>query len=77
MADCDICHQWYHRKCENIPSEVFNENKSVEWHSSDYIIVILYIYIIVIITIIYILMSFIIIIFVIIIVLIILFSYFI
>ena len=35
MADCDTCHQWYHRKCENIPSKVFDENKSVEWHCSD------------------------------------------
>ena len=30
MADCDTCHQWYYRKCENLPSEVFDENKSVE-----------------------------------------------
>ena len=35
MADCDTCHQWYHRKCENIPSEVSDKNKSVEWHCSD------------------------------------------
>ena len=35
MADYDICHQWYHRKCENIPCENFHENKLVEWHCSD------------------------------------------
>ena len=35
MADCDTCHQWYHRKCENIPSKVFDKNKFVEWHCSD------------------------------------------
>ena len=36
MAECDTCHIWYHRKCENIPCDVFNKFKgSVEWHYSD------------------------------------------
>ena len=31
MAECDTCHTWYHRKCENIPRDVFNKfNGSVE-----------------------------------------------
>ena len=25
MAECDTCHTWYHRKCENIPHDVFNK----------------------------------------------------
>ena len=28
VADCDTCHQWYQRKCESIPSKVFDENYS-------------------------------------------------
>ena len=36
MAECDTCHTWYHRKCENIPRDVFNKFKgSVEWHCSN------------------------------------------
>ena len=25
MAECDVCHVWYHRHCMDIPSEVFGE----------------------------------------------------
>ena len=36
MAECDTCHNWYHRNCENIPPDVFDKFKgSVEWHCSD------------------------------------------
>jgi len=30
MAACEKCHEWYHCSCENIPSEVFN-NEDVLW----------------------------------------------
>ena len=30
MAQCDVCHVWYHRHCMDIPSEVFGEAE-VHW----------------------------------------------
>ena len=30
MAECDVCHVWYHRHCMDIPSEVFGEVE-VNW----------------------------------------------
>ena len=27
MADCDCCHQWYHRSCVGVPDYVFKQNK--------------------------------------------------
>ena len=30
MAQCDVCHVWYHRHCMDIPSEVFGES-DVHW----------------------------------------------
>ena len=30
MAQCDVCHVWYHRHCMDIPSEVFGESE-VRW----------------------------------------------
>ena len=30
MAQCDVCHVWYHRHCMDIPSEVFREAE-VQW----------------------------------------------
>ena len=27
MADCDHCHQWYHRSCVGVPDYVFKQNK--------------------------------------------------
>ena len=30
MAQCDVCHVWYHRHCMDIPSEVFGESE-VHW----------------------------------------------
>ena len=36
MAECDTCHTSYHKKCENIPHNMFNKFKgSVEWHCSN------------------------------------------
>ena len=33
MPECDTCHIWYHRKCENIPRNVFNKFIGlVKWH---------------------------------------------
>ena len=35
MTECDTCQTWYHRKCENIPRDVFNKFEvSVKWHCS-------------------------------------------
>ena len=37
IAECDTCHIWYHKKCENTPRDVFNKFKgSVEWHCSNF-----------------------------------------
>ena len=33
MAACEKCHEWYHRSCESIPSEVFTK-KNVQWYCS-------------------------------------------
>ena len=30
MAQCDVCHVWYHCHCMDIPSEVFGESE-VHW----------------------------------------------
>ena len=30
MAQCDVCHVWYHHHCMDIPSEVFGES-DVHW----------------------------------------------
>ena len=31
MAECESCHEWYHRHCMDIPSEVFGPS-DVQWH---------------------------------------------
>ena len=31
MACCDSCKEWYHRKCENIPDIVFDEESDIQW----------------------------------------------
>ena len=32
MRQCDLCQKWYHRKCENIPDNVFDVKSSTLWH---------------------------------------------
>jgi len=34
MAECEICAKWFHKKCENIPSDVFI-HKSLYWYCSN------------------------------------------
>ena len=29
VADCDACYNWYHKKCEDIPRNVFNKFKGL------------------------------------------------
>ena len=31
MACSDSCKEWYHRKCENIPDIVFDEESDIHW----------------------------------------------
>ena len=33
MAECDTCHNWYHRNCENIPPDVFDKFKD-RWNGT-------------------------------------------
>ena len=30
LAECDVCHVWYHRHCMDIPSEVFDFTGNVK-----------------------------------------------
>ena len=34
MAQCDVCHVWYHSHCMDIPSEVFGES-DVHWECKE------------------------------------------
>ena len=35
MACCDRCKQWFHKHCQDIPSEVFTSADDVPWLCSD------------------------------------------